>query len=108
MRASVYNPSILRHVDCWVLAGRSWGETGSIRTSTANERWIRSSDPESDGPAEAQRVSWGYAGPVYRTIQGNEGGGQLLPGKRDRNQRDKASRQAISETKGARKSGRAG
>jgi hypothetical protein len=25
MRASVYNPSILRHEDCWVLAGRSWG-----------------------------------------------------------------------------------
>ena len=25
MRASVYNPSILQHVDCLTLAGRSWG-----------------------------------------------------------------------------------
>src|ERR1700731_2209472 len=107
MRASVYNPSILHHGDS--LTGREelGRETGSIRTSTANERRLRSSDPESDGPAEAQRVSWRHAGPVYCTIQGNEGGGQLLPGERDRNQRDKASRKAVWEKKGERKRGRA-
>src|SRR6185369_15469204 len=108
MHASVYNPSIRCHEDCggcWL--GKNWRETGSIRTSTANERWLRSSDPESEGAAEAQRVSWGHAGPVHHLIQGNEGGRQLVPGERDRNQRDKGSGRGVPETKGARESRRA-
>src|SRR6188474_3207856 len=44
----------------------------------------------------------------YRTIQGNEGAGQLVPDERDRNQRNKGSGRAVPETKVTRKSGRAG